>query len=417
MLGLASTKAPFLDKAAVKAELETLMNTYHIRVDLEKEILDLSVGAQQKVEILKMLYRKSRLLIMDEPTAVLTPQETEELFVFIRQFRDQGNSIVLITHKIEEVLEISNRITVMRAGKNVGTFEREEISDKSELAYLMVGKKIELTVKNVLGEPEELVPVLEVQSLKVEDNRGLVAVHDVSFEIYKGEILGIAGVSGNGQTELAEALTGLRPCKSGRVLVNGDDIANLPPREIQERNVRHIPGDRHRHGLVLDFSVKENMLLGRFYDEPYSTKGRINHSYNSALAAEKITEYDIRTSGMNALTKSLSGGNQQKLILSRELAIQPEILIAVQPTRGLDIGAAKFVQQRILEQKEAGAAILYISTELEEIMDMSDRIMVFFEGESVCMYNAHEVDSWKLGLLMTGCFDGEEPDRERGEAE
>lgn len=402
MLGLKSTTPPFLNKQSVAAELNQLMEKYRIRVDLHKEIWDISVGAQQKVEILKMLYRKSCLLILDEPTAVLTPQETEELFSFIRQYIGQGNSVVLITHKIEEILDISSRITVMRAGKNVGTYKREEIKDKTELAYLMIGKKIELSVKNISGESEKLLTAISVQDLVVKDNRGLKAVDSVSFDIFKGEILGVAGVSGNGQSELAEALTGLRKCHSGKVLVNGEDISNLSPREIQLKNIRHIPEDRHKYGLVLDFSVEENMLLGRFFSKPYSIKGKINHIYNSILAEKKVKEYNIRTQSIKTTTRKLSGGNQQKLILSRELLIKPDVLIAVQPTRGLDIGAAKFVQKRILEQKEAGAAVLYISTELEEILDMSDRIMVFYEGKIVCTFDAHEVDTWTLGLLMTG---------------
>ncbi|ATW25849.1 ABC transporter ATP-binding protein [Candidatus Formimonas warabiya] len=402
MLGLKSERAPFLDQKKVSAQVTGLMETYQIRVELHQEIRNLSVGAQQKVEILKALYRKSSLLILDEPTAVLTPQEIEELFAFIRQYTGKGNAVVLITHKLDEILEISDRITVMRAGKSVGTYQRKEIKDKNELAVKMVGENIELLVKKEKTGRDSRTPVLQVKNLVVKDNRGLRAVNGVTFNLYQGEIVGVAGVSGNGQTELAEALAGLRKPGAGSMMLGEENISTLNPRERQKRNIRYIPEDRHKHGLILDFSVKDNLLLGRYYQEPCSSGGKLNHTYNDSFARKKVEEYHVLTPDVNARAAHLSGGNQQKLILARELAVPPQVLIAAQPTRGLDVAATKFVQRWILKQKEAGTAVLYISTELEEIFDMSDRIMVLYHGDIVGVFDAGAVDLWTVGLLMAG---------------
>lgn len=406
MLGLKSARAPFLDKKSVFAKVTGLMENYQIKVDLNQEIRNLSVGAQQKVEILKALYRKSSLLILDEPTAVLTPQEIKELFVFIKQYTGKGNSVVLITHKLDEILEISDRITVMRAGKTVGTYHRKDIRDKNELAEKMVGENIELSIKRAEKRAEEnrslRIPVFKVKDLVVKDNRGLKAVNNVTFDLYQGEILGVAGVAGNGQTELAEALTGLRkPCE-GSIILDKENIGTLNPRERQKRKIRYIPEDRHKHGLILDFSVKDNLLLGRYYEEPYSTGGKLNLAHNSLYAKQKVEEYHVLTPDVNAHVAHLSGGNQQKLILARELAFPPKVLIAAQPTRGLDVAATKFVQRSILKQKEAGTAVLYISTELEEIFEISDRIMVLYKGNIAGIFDTGSVDIWTIGLLMAG---------------
>lgn len=402
MIGLKSARAPFLDKKNVAAKMRELMNTYQIHVELEQEIRNLSVGAQQKVEILKALYRQSSLLILDEPTAILTPQEIEELFVFIRQYVLQGNSVVLITHKLNEILEISDRITVMRLGKNVGTYERKDIKDHHELASKMVGETIDLAVQNVRQKREAQIPVVKVKDLLVKDNRGLKAVNGITFDLYKGEILGVAGVAGNGQIELVEALTGIRKAWGGSIVLGEEDITNLSPREIQNKRIRYIPEDRHKYGLILQFSVKDNFLLGRYYQEPCSTRGKLNHAYNSTFAQSKVKEFNIMTPGINQQGKHLSGGNQQKLILARELASRPDILIAAQPTRGLDVAATKFVQRSILQQKEAGTAVLYISTELEEIFDLSDRIMVLYKGNIAGLFEAGSVSVEEIGLLMAG---------------
>ncbi|MEI7884407.1 MAG: ABC transporter ATP-binding protein [Clostridia bacterium] len=402
MLGLKSERAPFLDKKIVTAKMLDLMNKYQINIDLKQEIRNLSVGAQQRVEILKMLYRKSSLLILDEPTAVLTPQEIEELFVFIRQYTGQGNSVVLITHKLDEILEIADRITVMRLGKNVGTFARKDIKDKNELAAKMVGEKIELSILHSKNKQNNPIPAISIKNLVVKDNRGLKAVDNVTFDMFEGEILGVAGVSGNGQTELAEALAGLRRPDSGNIYLAAEDVSKLNPRGIQNKNIRYIPEDRHKYGLILNFSVKDNLLLGRYYAEPYSTNGKLNHTNNDLYAEKKIKEFNVMTPNSKERVEHLSGGNQQKLILARELASQPNVLIATQPTRGLDVAAAKFIQRSILKQRDAGTAVLYVSTELEEIFEMSDRIMVLYKGNIAGIFDISLANIQEIGLLMAG---------------
>ncbi len=401
-LGLKSEREPFVDKKKITEELKELMHRFKITVDLNQEIQNLSVGAQQSVEILKVLYRKSSLLILDEPTAVLTPSEIDDFFDFIRQYISHGNSVVLITHKLEEVLEVSDRITVMRGGRNVGTFHRSEVKDTHELAAKMVGQEIELSLRNVLEAPSERIPAMRVHELVVGDNRGLRAVDEISFDLYKGEILGVAGVDGNGQTELAEALDGIRRSESGAVYVGEREMTRLTPREMQRANVRYIPADRQKSGLILKFSVKDNLLLSRYHEYPYSSKGELNHNHNTEFARSKVEDYKVLTPGIYVPVENLSGGNQQKLILARELASQPDVLIAMQPTRGLDIAAAKFVQRTILQQKEAGTAVLYISTALDEVMDMSDRIAVMYKGRFTGIFNAYEANVSMIGAMMAG---------------
>ncbi len=401
-LGLKSRKEPFIDRETITDELHRIMETFKIDVDLNTQIQNLSVGAQQSVEILKVLYRKSKLLILDEPTAVLTPSEINDFFNFIKEYINHGNSVILITHKLEEVLDISNRITVMRGGKRVGTFKRSEVKDKHELAAMMVGDDIELSLQNKLDPPRNRIEALSVQDLVVKDNRGLNAVDQISFTMYKGEILGIAGVSGNGQTALAEALAGIRTPDSGSVSIGEKLVRSFSPREMQEMHLRYIPPDRQRSGLVLKFSVKDNMLLSRYYEAPYSRRGVLNHAHNREFANRKVEDYKVLTPDIDASAEKLSGGNQQKLILARELASQPDILIAMQPTRGLDVGAAKFVQGTILDQRKAGTSILYISTALDEVMDMSDRIAVMYKGKIVGIFDASSASIREIGALMAG---------------
>ncbi|MEL7610144.1 MAG: ABC transporter ATP-binding protein [Bacillota bacterium] len=402
MLGLKSTRPPILDKKKVAKALNALMEESHIRVDLNKPIYDLSVGVQQKVEILKALYRKSRLLILDEPTAVLTPQEAEELFDFMRKFVAKGNSVVLITHKIDEIMHIGDRVTVMRAGKNVGSYRTKDIPHANELAYLMVGQKIDLTVKNVQSADGARKEKLRVEHLTVRDRWGINVVDDVSFSLREGEILGVAGVSGNGQLELAQALTGLMESHGGKIFLGEEDVTRLRPRALQKRGVRHIPEDRHRRGLIMDYTVRENLILGRHRDAPFSRKGRLDQRHITRFAEEKMRDYGIKAPGVQTKARTLSGGNQQKIILARELAVCPEVLVAVQPTRGLDVQATKFVQNQIVAAKRAGTAVLYISTELKEIMELSDRVMVFYKGQNVAVLDAKTADTWNVGLLMAG---------------
>lgn len=402
MLGLRTGRSIFLDRKKVTYELQCIMETYKISLDLSQEIRNLSVGAQQSVEILKALYRRSSLLILDEPTAVLTPAETREFFRFIREYTAQGNSVLLITHKLEEILDISHRITVMRNGRSIGTYNRHEIKDKNELASKMVGESIELSLSNTERGKGSGIEVLKVESLVVKDNRGLNVVDGISFSMNKGEILGIAGVSGNGQTELAEALAGIRVPSSGTFSISGEIIQKNTPRKSQLLNLRYVPEDRHRYGLVLRFSVRDNFLLSRYYEHPFSIKGRFNHKYINGFSLQKVEEFNILTPGIDVPVEHLSGGNQQKLILARELASQPDVLIATQPTRGLDVAAAKFVQKSILDQKKMGTAILYVSNELEEIMDMCDRIMVMYKGKIVGNLDAAHASKSEIGAMMAG---------------
>lgn len=399
MLGLPSRREPFLDKQQVAKEIKELMQTYGLQVDLEAQIWQLPVGVQQRVEILKALYRKARLLILDEPTAVLTPQEVKELFRVLRQLTTAGQAVIIITHKLDEVMAIADRVTVLRDGKVVATLPTAK-TDKQTLAHLMVGRDLSFETNRETRSPGEV--ILEVENLQALNNRNLPALRGVSFTIHRGEILGIAGVAGNGQTELAEVLTGLRRLTAGRIRLKGRDITNYPPRDLYNLNLAHIPEDRQRIGLILDFTLEENAMMGVYYRPPFARGLRVNHEAIKKHTRQLIEQYDIRTSGSSSKTRLLSGGNQQKLILARELDRQPDLLIAVQPTRGLDIGATEFVQRQILAQRNRGAAILYISTELEEIMKLSDRIAVFFEGKIVGLLEASQADLETLGLLMAG---------------
>lgn len=399
MLGLPSSREPFLDKRRVATEVTELMQAYGLQVELDAQIWQLPVGVQQRVEILKALYRKARLLILDEPTAVLTPSEVKELFRVLRQLTDRGQAVILITHKLDEVMAIAHRVTVMRDGKVVQTLPTSG-TDKQTLARLMVGRDITLEMTRTPARTGEV--ILEVEDLHALNNRGLPALRGVSFRIHRGEILGIAGVAGNGQTELAEVLTGLRPATAGRVRLKGRDVTNYPPRALYNLNLAHIPEDRQRLGLILDFSLEENTMLGVYYRQPYARGIKVHHDIIKNHAARLIKEYDVRAPGISTRARLLSGGNQQKLILARELDRQPDLLIAVQPTRGLDIGATEFVQQQILAHRERGAAILYISTELEEIMKLSDIIAVFYEGQIVGLLEGDQVDLETIGLMMAG---------------
>jgi simple sugar transport system ATP-binding protein len=399
MLGLPSRREPFLDKLQTAREVKDLMQTYGLQVDLEAQIWQLPVGVQQRVEILKALYRKARLLILDEPTAVLTPQEVKELFRVLRQLTTAGQAVIIITHKLDEVMAVADRVTVLRDGKVIRTLPTTE-TDKQTLARLMVGRDLSFAAQRGSASSGEV--VLEAENLQALNDRHLPALRDVSFTIRRGEILGIAGVAGNGQTELAEVLTGLRRLTAGRIRLKGRDITNLPPRDLYNLNLAHIPEDRQRIGLVLDFTLEENAMLEVYYRPPFARGLRVNHEAIKEHTQRLIQQYDIRTSGSSSKTRLLSGGNQQKLILARELDRRPDLLIAVQPTRGLDIGATEFVHQQILAQRKQGAAILYISTELEEIMKLSDRIAVFFKGQIVGLLEACQADLETLGLLMAG---------------
>lgn len=388
-----------LDRREVAKRVADLSQKYGLEVDPEAIVEDLPVGVQQRVEIIKALYRKANILILDEPTAVLTPQEAEDLSRIMHELTRQGVSIIFITHKLKEVLAIADRITVMRSGRVVGTVNPKE-TNEAKLASMMVGREVILTVqKKPMQVGEE---VLKVEDLHVRDVRGLTAVNGVSFNVCAGEVLGIAGVQGNGQTELAEALTGLRPIESGRFTLAGQDLTGKSPREITEAGLAHIPEDRQRHGLVLPYTVADNMALCDYY-QPRFSKGLVIQQNQVEVNARKlIKEYDVRTPSPYVSAGKLSGGNQQKVIVARELSRPVKLLIASQPTRGLDVGSIEYIHKEIVAMRDRGVAVLVISAELDEILSLSDRIAVMYRGQIVTTVDRKDASREQLGLWMAG---------------
>jgi simple sugar transport system ATP-binding protein len=388
-----------VDRDRVFEEVKQLADAHGLAVNPDALVQDLSVGAQQRVEIVKALYRGADVLILDEPTAVLTPHETEELFSIMRSLVKQGKSIIFITHKLKEVLAISDRITVLRDGKVVGTTEPVKTSE-AELAAMMVGREVLLRVEKGAARPGA--EVLVVQDLHVLDNRDHPVVRGVSFGVREGEILGIAGVRGNGQSELVEALTGLRPSVAGRILLHGRDVTAAKPRTITETGAAHVPEDRHKHGLVLVYPVDENLVLQTYYVSPFARWLNINPRAVRENARRLVGEYDVRTPSIETLVGSLSGGNQQKVIVARELSRPIHLLIANQPTRGLDVGSVEYIHRRIVEKRDEGVAVLLVSSELDEILSLSDRIAVIYVGEILAVLPAEVATRERLGLLMAG---------------
>jgi len=382
-----------------RRDVTGLSAKYGLKVDPDAKVADLTVGMQQRVEILKALFQGARILILDEPTAVLSPPEVRELFAVMRSLVAEGLSIILITHKLDEVLAIADRIAVMRDGKLVGETTPAG-SDEASLARLMVGRDVVLRVDKKPGHPRA--KVLAVDGLEVDDERGLAAVRGVSFDVCGGEVVAIAGVDGNGQRELVEAIVGLRKPKAGTISLDGTDITHLGTRKTIEAGVSHVPEDRQRRGLVLEFDLAENLDLGDHHLAPYSFNGILNPAAITAEAKQRIHDYDVRTPSEKVLAGNLSGGNQQKLVLARELGRDPKLLIAAQPTRGLDVGAIEFVHRRVLEQRDAGKAVLLVSFELEEVLALADRILVIYEGEIVHEFAGDEATEERLGLYMTG---------------
>jgi ABC-type uncharacterized transport system ATPase subunit len=351
------------------------------------------------VEIIKLLYRQADILILDEPTAVLTPQEAEELFGIIRSLVAQGKSIIFISHKLKEVLAIADRIVVLRGGKVAGSALANEV-DEASLAKMMVGRDVILQVDKKPAQPKDV--VLDVQDLYVQDDRKLVAVHGLSLQVRAGEVLGIAGVQGNGQTQLVEALTGLRKIKDGRVTILGQDTTHATPRTVTELGVAHVPEDRQRDGLVLPFSVRDNLVLNTYYLPPFA-KGIILQPEQAEQAAEtRVEQFDVRTPEITTPVANLSGGNQQKVIVAREFSRPIQLLIASQPTRGLDVGSIEYIHSRIIEKRDEGCAVLLVSPELDEVMSLSDRIAVMFDGHILATLPAAEATKERLGLLMAG---------------
>lgn len=404
ILGQRSPKEPFLENpGVVHQRISELSARYGLEVDPAMPVWQLSVGEQQRVEILKTLYRGAEVLIFDEPTAVLTPQEFEDFQKILTNLAEQGHSIVFIGHKLAEVLSISDRVTVMRDGQIVGTVPTAETTE-DDLATLMVGRKMLTSLPKQEFQPG---PVqLEINNLDVDDDRGLPALQSLHLQVCAGEIVGIAGVAGNGQSELEEAIVGLREVKEGCISIDGVDLTDASPREIAMAGLGHIPSDRYNMGMLKDFSVAENMVLSTH--ENYVEKGLLDQSKIRSFASKLVSQFDVRTPSVDTPAGNLSGGNIQKMILARELADHPKVLIAAQPTRGLDVSATESIHNQLIEQRDAGTAVLLISTELTEIMALSDRVVVLFEGQLVGESLTAEADLSKIGLLMCGQINADE---------
>jgi simple sugar transport system ATP-binding protein len=400
MLGVETMKyGMLLDREAASTRIREISSQFGLKVDPDALVEDLPVGVQQRVEIIKVLYRQADILIFDEPTAVLTPQEVEELFKVIHSLVDQGKSLIFITHKLNEVLEIADRIAVLRHGKIVGSALPQEATEAS-LASMMVGRDVILKVEKEPSEPGEV--VLDVENLHALDDRNLPALEGVSLQVREGEVLGIAGVQGNGQTELVEALTGLRQIESGRVTMLGNDITSTSPRKVREIGSAHVPEDRQRDGLILPFSIADNLVLNTYYEEPFAKGISLQHVNIEKVAKDRVDQFDVRTPGIFVPVSNLSGGNQQKVIVAREFSRPIKVLIASQPTRGLDVGSVEYIHNRIIQKRDEGCAVLLVSPELDEIINLSDRIAVMFEGKILAILSAEEATREKLGLLMAG---------------
>lgn len=400
MLGAESTRfGPFLNHREASQRIRELSTMYGLEVDPDAYIKDLPVGVQQRVEILKLLYRKADILILDEPTAVLTPQEVEELFDVIHSLVERGNSVIFITHKLKEVMAIADRVTVLRQGRVVGTTRPEETSE-AELAAMMVGREVSLVVEKSPAQPGEV--ILSIEDLHVLDDRGEPAVRGVTLEVRAGEILGIAGVQGNGQTELVEAITGLRTPLRGHVRIKGTETTWASPRRFFETGAAHVPEDRQRDGLVLSYPVRDNLILNTYYRPPFAVGIRVQEKAIEEHALRLVGEFDIRTPDIYTPVANLSGGNQQKVIVAREFSRPIDLLVASQPTRGLDVGSIEYIHRRLIEKRDQGCAVLLVSSELDEIMALSDRIAVMYEGQIMDVLPADKATREELGLLMAG---------------
>lgn len=402
ILGVEPNKAGFLQKKEAREKVVALSEKYGLKVDPDAIIEDITVGMQQRTEILKMLYRDNEILIFDEPTAVLTPQEIEELMQIMKNLAAEGKSILFISHKLNEIMEVADRCTVLRKGKYIGTVDIKDTTAEG-LSAMMVGRNVNFHVEKGEAKPGKV--VLEVQNMCVgSKTHHNDAVKNVSFQVRAGEIVCIAGIDGNGQTELAYGISGLEPLKSGKILLDGKDITHLPIRKRSTSGISHIPEDRHKHGLVLDYSLENNIVLQRYFESEFTSRAGFLKKPNIRKYAERlIEEYDVR-SGQGPITtaRAMSGGNQQKAIIAREIDKNPELLIAVQPTRGLDVGAIESVHKQLVALRDAGKAILLISLELDEVMDVSDRILVLYEGEIVGQLDPKKTTVEEMGLYMAG---------------
>ena len=399
VLGAEKVKGIKFDLDAAEKEVTELSIKYGLEVDAKARIEDLPVGMQQRVEILKMLYRKADILIMDEPTAVLTPQETDELLKVMQSFAEKGVGVIFITHKLREVLAIADRVVVLRNGKVVGTARPKE-TDQEGLATMMVGRSVVLDVQKGSASPKEV--VLQIKNLNVQDDRKLPAVKDLTLDVRAGEIVGIAGVEGNGQRELVQAITGLRKIDSGTVVIGNEYVTKLSPQKIHELGVAHVPEDREKDGLVAGYSIADNSVLNRFDEKEFSKAGVRQTGAIRALATKLVEKFDVRTPSIDTSAGSLSGGNKQKLVIARELIWGPKLLIAAQPTRGVDVGSIEFIHNQIVAARDAGSAVLLVSAELDEVLGLADRVAVMYAGKIVKILDEKDAERNKVGRLMAG---------------
>ncbi len=401
IMGVEPTKAGFLQKDEARKKILALSEKYGLQVDPDARIEDITVGMQQRTEILKMLYRDNEILIFDEPTAVLTPQEIEELMAIMKNLSKEGKSILFISHKLNEIMAVADRCSVLRKGKYIGTVETKNTTAE-ELSAMMVGRNVNFHVAKEPKEPGEV--VLSVENMTVASKaHSNNAVKNVSLKVRRGEIVCIAGIDGNGQTEFVYGLTGLEPLVSGRIMLNGKDISHAPIRERNILGMSHIPEDRHKHGLVLDYPLEYNFILERYFEPEFTQAGFLRRGNIRKYAEKLIDQYDVRSGqGPITIARSMSGGNQQKAIVGREIDKDPELLVAVQPTRGLDVGAIEYIHKQLVAQRDAGKAVLLVSLELDEVMDVPDRILVMYEGEIVGELDPKKTTQEELGLYMAG---------------
>ena len=405
ILGCEPRKGLIVDVKKAAKKIEDLSKQYGLNVDPYAKIEDISVGMQQRIEILKMLYRNANVLIFDEPTAVLTPSEIDELISIMKNMTKEGKSIILITHKLREIKEAANRCTVIRRGKYIGTVDVQDATE-ADMAKMMVGREISFKVEKVEAKPKDV--VVKIENLSVNNNKKVLGLKNFSLDIRAGEIVGIAGVEGNGQTELVEALTGMRNIESGNIIFKGKNIAKESIRQRIDDGMAHIPEDRHKRGLILDYTMEDNMVLKAYRNKPFSKNGLINRVKISEYAQKIIETFDVRSGeGGKSIARSLSGGNQQKGVIGREIESDPDFLIAVQPTRGLDVGSIEYIHKRLVEQRDLGKAVLLVSLELDEVLNVSDRIAVVNNGELIGIVNANETNENEVGLMMAGIKKGE----------
>lgn len=397
ILGNELTNGPFLDLNEARRRIRELEKRYGLMVDPDAKVGDLSVGEQQRVELVKALFREAEILILDEPTAVLTPGEVDDFFAVVRSLVDQGKSIIFITHKLREVLAVADRITVLRGGRVAGTADPKTATQQS-LANLMVGRDVVFQVEKGGATPGDV--SIKIKDLSVEDDRGIRMVNHLSLEVRAGEIFGVAGVEGNGQRELVEAVTGMRPKTGGKIEISGTDVTKKSPRQITEMAVAHIPEDRGKHGLVGSYTIADNLVLNRYHQAPFSKRFVRDTAAIDAEAEVLVKQFDVRTPGIHVPIDNLSGGNQQKVIVARELTGDVKVLIVAQPTRGLDVGSIEFIHNKIIELRDQGVAVLLVSAELDEILSLSDKIGVIYRGSMVGVFDAKETSREQLGYLM-----------------